>query len=50
MEVDEVGVAFCDHQRAEREAEVDVVDGVGGSCGRRSGVWDADFVRWWHLP
>lgn len=48
MEGEEVGVAFGEGEGAEGKTEVDVVEGVGWSCGRGGGVWDGDFEGWWH--
>lgn len=43
MKGGEVGVAFGDGERAEREAHSDAVDGVGWGCGRYCGAWDSNL-------
>ena len=48
MEGGEVGIAFGEGEGAEREAEGDVVQGVGRGGGRDAGGWDGDFEVWGH--
>lgn len=49
MKGEKVGVAFLNTERAEGEADGDVVDGVGFGGVGDGGVWDGDFDWGAHL-